>query len=173
MASPHTPKAPIRPFAPTSGRKQQVLRGVQLWKERPAKIRQKERDARWTVKCSKAKVNEGGNIRAFTPVDLAIPMLGYKIHIGIDRAHGLIGIWDASAANAHDRARLPDLISKQNTGSGVWVDTAYRSKKNEAVLERVMFKGNINQRRMPRRPLPEHIARANTKRSAAEQVFAG
>ena len=30
------------------------------WKERPAKVRQKDRDARWTVKYSKAKVKEGG-----------------------------------------------------------------------------------------------------------------
>lgn len=160
------------------------------WKERPAKIRQKDRDARWTVKYSKAKAREGADPKAFKPVDLAIPMFGYSehtslsggqarraAHIGIDRAHGLIRTWDASAANAHDGARLPELISKQNTGSGVWADTAYRSKKNEAFLERGMFKSNIHQRRMPRRPLPEHITRANAKRSAVrsavEHVFAG
>mgnify|MGYP001293351957 FL=1 len=147
------------------------------WKEKPAKIRQKDRDARWTVKYSKAKVKEGADPKGFKPVDLAIPMFGYKNHIGIDRAHGLIRTWDASAANAHDGARLPELISKQNTGSGVWADTAYRSKKNEAFLERGMFKSNIHQKRMPRRPLPEHIARANAKRSAirsaVEHVFAG
>jgi IS5 family transposase len=147
------------------------------WKEKPAKIRQKDRDARWTVKYSKAKASEGADPRSFKPVDLAIPMFGYKNHIGIDRAHELIRNWDASAANGHDGARLPDLISKQNTGSGVWADTAYRSKKNEAFLERGMFKGNVHQKRMPRRPLPEHIARANAKRSAersaVEHVFAG
>ena len=57
-------------------------------------------------------------------------MFGYKNHIGIDRTHGLIRTWDASAANAHDGARLPDLISRTNTGSGVWADTAYWSKKS-------------------------------------------
>jgi transposase, IS4 family len=147
------------------------------WKEKPAKVRQKDRDARWTVKYSKAKVKEGGDPKGFKPVDLAIPMFGDKNHIGIDRAHGLIRTWDASAANAHDGARLPELISKQNTGSGVWADTAYRSRKNEAFLERGMFKSHIHQRRMPRRPLPEHIARANAKRSAVraavEHLFAG
>lgn len=76
-------------------------------------------------------------------------MFGYKNHIGIDRAHGLIRSWDASAANAHDGARLPELVSKQNTGSGLWADTAYRSKRNEAFLERGMFRSNIHQRRMP------------------------
>jgi IS5 family transposase len=29
-------------------------------------------------------------------------MFGYKNHIGIDRAHGLIRTWGTSAANAHD-----------------------------------------------------------------------
>jgi len=47
-------------------------------------------------------VKEGGDPRAFKPVDLAIPMFGYKNHIGIDRAHGLIRTWDARAANAHE-----------------------------------------------------------------------
>jgi hypothetical protein len=104
-------------------------------------------------------------------------MFGYKNHIGIDKAHGLIRTWDASAANAHDGARLPDLISKGNTGSGVWADTAYRSKKNEAFLAAGMFKSHIHQKRKPRQPLPERIAKANTRRSKirahVEHVFAG
>jgi IS5 family transposase len=104
-------------------------------------------------------------------------MFGYKNHIGIDKAHGLIRTWGASAANAHDGARLPDLVSKANTGSGVWADTAYRSKKNEAFLESGMFTSHIHQKRKPRRSLPERIAKANTRRSKirahVEHVFAG
>ncbi len=145
------------------------------WK--PAKASQKDRDARWSIKYSKAKIREGADPKAAKPVDLAIPMFGYKNHVGIDRAHGLIRTWDASAANAHDGARLPVLISKDNTGSGVWADTAYRSKKNEAFLAAGMFKSHIHQRRKPRKPLPERIAKANTRRSKiraqVEHVFAG
>lgn len=149
----------------------------EAWKVKPARLRQKDRDARWNVKYSKAKVKEGADPKAFKPVDLAIPMFGYKNHIGIDRAHGLIRTWDASATNAHDGARLPDLISTSNTGSGVWADTAYRSKKNEASLEKGMFKSHIHQRKPNRRAMPERIARADAKRStirsAVEHVFAG
>lgn len=112
------------------------------WK--PAKARQKDRDARWSIKYSKAKVREGAAPGAAKPVDLAIPMFGYKNHISIDKAHGLIRTWRASAANAHDGARLPDLVSKGNTGSGVWADTAYRSSKNEAFLADGMFKSHTN-----------------------------
>jgi IS5 family transposase len=147
----------------------------EAWK--PAKARQKDRDARWTVKYTKAKVKEGADPKAPKPVDLAIPMFGYKNHIGIDRAHGLIRTWDASAANAHDGARLPALVSRANTASGVWADTAYRSKKNEAFLAKGMFSSQIHQKKPPKRPMPEPIARANAKRSAVrsavEHVFAG
>lgn len=147
------------------------------WKARPAKLRQKDRDGRWTVKYSKAKVKDGADPKAARRVDLAVPMFGYKNHIGIDRVHGLIRTWDASAANAHDGARLEGLVSRQNTASGVWADTAYRSRKNEAFLERGMFKSHIHQKKPPRRPMPERTARANQKRSAirsaVEHVFAG
>jgi IS5 family transposase len=145
------------------------------WK--PAKIREKDRDARWSVKYTKAKVKEGADPKAAKPVDLAIPMFGYKNYIGIDRVHGLIRTWDASAAKAHDGARLPEVVSKDNTGSGVWADTAYRSKKNEAFLAKGMFTSHIHQRKPHRRAMPERIARANAKRSAVrsavEHVFAG
>jgi hypothetical protein len=56
-------------------------------------------------------------------------------------------------------------------------DTAYRSKKNEAFLAKGMFTSHIHQKKPPRRPMTERIARANAKRSAVrsavEHVFAG
>lgn len=48
------------------------------WK--PAKARQKDRDARWSIKYSKAKVRKGAAPGAAKPVDLAIPMFGYSEH---------------------------------------------------------------------------------------------
>jgi hypothetical protein len=42
------------------------------WKAKPAKLRHKDRDARWTVKFSKAKPREDGSM---PPVDLAIPAI--------------------------------------------------------------------------------------------------
>ena len=50
------------------------------WKEKPAKLRQKDRDARWTVKFSKAKPRADGS----KPVDIAIPTFGYQNHVAID-----------------------------------------------------------------------------------------
>jgi len=47
------------------------------WKDKPAKLRQKHRDARWTVKYTKAKPREDGST---PPVDLAIPVFGDPNH---------------------------------------------------------------------------------------------
>jgi hypothetical protein len=70
---------------------------------------QKDRDARGTVKFTKAKPAEDGAKRG----DLAITVFRYKNHIGIDRTHGLIRTWRATHAARHDGAQLPDLIDKQ------------------------------------------------------------
>ena len=53
------------------------------WASKPAKLRQKDRDARWTLKYTKAKPSEDGKPR----IDLAVPAFGYKNHLGIDRRH--------------------------------------------------------------------------------------
>ena len=44
------------------------------WKAKPAKLRQKDRDARWTVKFSKVKPDAEGKI---TQRDIAVPAFGY------------------------------------------------------------------------------------------------
>jgi IS5 family transposase len=85
------------------------------WAEKPAKLRQKDRDARWTVKFCKAKPREDGAPQ----VDLAVPAFGYKNHISIDRRHGLIRRWTSSDAAAHDGVRLAAVLDGQNTASDV------------------------------------------------------
>jgi IS5 family transposase len=90
------------------------------WAEKPAKLRQKDRDARWTVKFSKAKPRQDG----VPQVDLAVPAFGYKSHISIDRRHGLIRRWTTSDAAAHDGARLAAVLDRQNTASDVWAEMA-------------------------------------------------
>ena len=67
------------------------------WKAMPARLAQKDRDARWTIKWSKAKPAENGSKR----IDVAVPAFGYKNHVGIDRRHGLIRTWIATDAARH------------------------------------------------------------------------
>ena len=104
------------------------------WKAKPAKLRHKDRDARWTVKFTKAKPREDGSM---PPVDLAIPLFGYQNHVSIDRRFGFIRRWAATDAAAYEGRRLRQgLLDKTNTASGVWADTAYRSAANETFLNK-------------------------------------
>ena len=80
------------------------------WKAKPAKLRQKDRDARWTVKFTKAKPKEDGSP---PPCDLAIPVFGYQNHISIDRGFGFIRKWAASDAAAYAGARLRKGTARQ------------------------------------------------------------
>ena len=144
------------------------------WKDKPAKLRQKDRDARWTVKYTKAKPREDGST---PPVDLAIPVFGYQNHISLDRGFGFIRKWSATDAAAYEGRRLRDgLLDKTNTASSVWADTAYRSAANEEFMERNGFVSHVHRKRPKGRPMPEAIRRANNAkskiRSRVEHVFA-
>ena len=143
------------------------------WKNKPARLRQKDRDARWTVKFSKAKADEDGRHKQR---DIAIPAFGYKNHASIDRRHGFIRGWNVTPASAYDGAQLANVLDKGNTGSTVWADTAYRSKKNEAWLEKNGYRSDIHQKKPQGRPMSEAMSRANGRRSKirayVEHVFA-
>ena len=71
----------------TDGEKAQIKEGrtaADIWPDKPAKARQKDVNGRWTVKYSKAKVRADGS----KPIDIAIPVYGYKSHVSIDRCMG-------------------------------------------------------------------------------------
>jgi transposase, IS5 family len=142
------------------------------WQDKPAKLRQKDRDARWTVKTTKAKPRAGES----PMVDLAIPEFGYQNHVSADRRHRLIRRWLVTDAAAHAGARLADLLDPGNTASDVWADTGYRSRKNEALLRQRMLTSHIHRKKPAGRPMPPRTARANAKKAAVrahiEHVFA-
>jgi len=80
----------------TDGEKRELKAGrvPEDWQKKPAKLRQKDRDARWAVKASKAKSGPDGE----TPPNIVIPSFGYQNHISIDRRYGLIRRWAATDA---------------------------------------------------------------------------
>ena len=136
----------------TDGEKRDIKDGriPPEWARKPARLRQKDRDARWTVKYTRAKPNQEGRPR----VDLAVPAFGYKNHIGIDRRHRLIRRWTVTDAARHDGALLPELIDTNNTASEVWADTAYRSQVNEKFLAGRLLRSQIHRKKpksLPRR----------------------
>jgi transposase, IS5 family len=159
----------------TDGEKAAIKAGEvpEAWKEKPAKLRQKDRNARWTVKFAKAKPREDGTAQA----DIAIPFFGYKSHISIDRRHGIIRRAKTTDAAAHDGARLREgLIDPANTASDVWADTAYRSAANEAFLSKSGKVSRIHFKKPRGKPMPRPIARGNAVKSKVrarvEHVFA-
>jgi transposase, IS5 family len=141
-----------------------------------AKRRQKDLDARWTIKRGRAKRSEASEMQA-PGVQIAVPVFGYKNHAGIDRRHGLIRRWTVTSAAAHDSRPFEGLLDAKNTASKVWADTAYRSARNEAAMAKRGRISMIHFRKPKGRPLPARHAKANAARSAVrsavEHVFAG
>jgi IS5 family transposase len=160
----------------TEEEKAQIKEGKaakEIWPDHPAKAAQKDTQARWTVKFTKAKPVEDGS----KPVDIAIPTFGYKSHVSIDRRHGIIRRQKVTDAAAHDGARLREgLIDSDNTAASVWADTAYRSQANEDYLEKYGKVSQIHRKKPRGKPMPKRTARANAKKSAVrarvEHVFA-
>ena len=94
----------------------------QAWKDKLHKLRQKDMDARWTLKHGRMRVDEAGKERE----GLLILVFGYKNHMSIGRRHGFIRRMKVTDAAAHKGARLREgLIDPANTASDTWADTAY------------------------------------------------
>src|SRR6185312_15563003 len=71
------------------------------WKKKPAKLSQKDRDARWTKKHGKS-------------------FFGYKNHVNADAKHKLIRRYEAAV---HDSQPLDALLTKGNTSTDVFADS--------------------------------------------------
>ncbi|MGK2921763.1 MAG: IS5 family transposase [Methyloceanibacter sp.] len=158
----------------TDGEKADLKAGriPEAWAAKPAKLRQKDRDGRWTLKRGRRKKRPDGSLA----MEIAIPVYGYKSHIGADRRHRLIRTWTVTDAARHDGREMPALLDRSNTASPVWADTAYRSSKNEKRIEAAGLVSKVHFRRSPGKPLPPARQKANAARSrmrsAVEHVFA-
>jgi len=143
------------------------------WKDKPAKLAQKDRDARWTMKRGRVRRLEDGRPKG---PEIMVPAFGYKNHLSTDRCHGLIRKWTVTDAAANDGRRLAEVIDCSNTASPVWADTAYRSRQNEVLISRLGLSSMIHFRKPPEKPMPDPAKKANAARSkvrsAVEHVFA-
>ena len=83
------------------------------------------------MKFAKALIAAGGKPQ----IDIAIPSFGYMNHIAIDQRFGFIRKSVVTHGARHDGSQLREVVTRNNTVSDVWADTAYRSKKNEDWLE--------------------------------------
>ena len=116
------------------------------WKQKLAKLRQKDRDARWTKK----------HDRSF---------FGYKNHVNADAKYKLIRRYEVTDASVHDSQKLDGLLNKGNTSAEVFADSAYRSTEIEAQLRASGYKSRIHRRGRRNHPLTSAQERANHAKS--------
>ena len=75
------------------------------WKQKPAKVRQKDRDARWTKKHGRS-------------------FFGYKNHVNADAKHKLIRHYAVTDAAVHDSQELEGLLDRQHLSTRQKVKSA-------------------------------------------------
>ena len=116
------------------------------WEKNPAKLGQKDRDARWTKKHGRS-------------------FYGYKNHANAAARHKLIRAYAVTDASVHDSQKLDGLLNKANTSNDVYADRAYRSAEIEGKLEARDFNSRIHRRAIRHRPLSEAQKEANRRKS--------
>jgi IS5 family transposase len=145
---------------------------AEIWPSQPAKAAQKDTDARWTVKFAKARPLPGGR----PGIDIAIPSFGYNSSIAICRRYGFIRSAKVTDGARFDGRMLRDVVTRDNTASDVWADTAYRSQANEAWLKSMGRVSRVHRKKPRGKPMSKRTSGANARRSTVrarvEHVFA-
>ena len=126
------------------------------WEDNPARLRQKDLDARW-VKKNQASY------------------YGYKNSISIDAGYGLIRSYEITPANVHDSQMLPALLDRDNSDPMVWADAAYQSKAVEILLQKAGYESRIQEKGQRDHTLSDAAQERNQERSKTrcrvEHVF--
>jgi len=126
----------------------------QNFQDNPAKLSQKDTDARWMTKNAE---------RHF----------GYKNHINADAATKLITKFTTSSASLHDSQKIEELINRDD--KRLYADSAYRSQKIESYLWLKHCKSFVHEKAYRSRPLDYAQERANSIKSKirvrVEHVF--
>ena len=128
----------------------------EAWKEKPARLRRKDCDARWTRKNGQSHY-------------------GDKNHINVDRRHKLVRDHDVSDAAVHDRQVLDQILNDDNTASDVWADSADRSAEIKEKLKDKGLRSRIHRKGKRNKPLSDREKKGNKTRSKVrvrvEHVF--
>lgn len=126
------------------------------WEKKPAKNRQKDKDARWTKKHGKS-------------------FYGYKNHVNADAQHKLIRHYEVTDASGHDSRKFYGLLNKANRSADVYADSAYRSAATQAKLKVRGLRSRIHQRASRNHTLSKAQENANHQKSKVrarvEHVF--
>ena len=116
------------------------------WQGQPHKLAQKDVDARWTKKNG-------------------VSHYGYKNHVSSDVGFKFIRRYTVTDASVHDSQVLGKVLDADNSGDGLWADSAYLSVLIVDVLTLMGFEPHINERAYRNRPLTDEQKAANRERS--------
>jgi transposase, IS5 family len=126
------------------------------WLDDPAKLRQKDIDARWTKKNSDT-------------------FYGYKDHVKVDTDSKLIKTYEVTNASVHDSQVVEQLLDESDAGTELHADSAYRSSEIEQTLKERRVISRVHEKAYRNQPLTETQIRSNrTKsriRARVEHVF--
>lgn len=111
------------------------------WKDKHAKLQQRDVEARWTKK--------HGNT-----------YYGHMNHICADNVHKLVHHFEVTDAAVHDSRVLDFLLDPTNTSADIWADSAYRSKERKARLKADGYRSHILTKGSAKRPLSARATKA-------------
>lgn len=127
------------------------------WQKSPRKLAQKDLDARWTKK----------NQETF---------YGYKDHIKTDSGTVLITDYVVTAANVHDIEAGWQLVGKEDAGTTIHADSAYKSKAMDEKLAALKIENRIHEKGHRGAKLTQeqmdHNRQKSKVRALVEHVFA-
>ena len=163
------------PSPPDQGEKDTIRGGGTPGPWKKARTAQIDRDGRWTIKRGRKRDAPPDQAERRVVPEIAVPMFGYKNHVGIDREYGFVRRYAVTHAAAHDGAQLGQVLDRENTAASVWADSAYRSKANLVLLAPRGLRAEFQHQKSRGKAMP-NIARGNANRarirSHIEHVFA-
>ena len=128
----------------------------EAWKHHPAKLQQKDTDARWTKK---------NNVTYY----------GYKDHVKVCRVSTLITSYDVTSASVHDSQGLEGLLEETDHGQTLHADSAYVGAEIRTMLRKRSIRPHILAKGYRNTPLTKSQRRRNRLKSniraRAEHVF--
>lgn len=136
----------------------QLKEGVtpQAWLDKPRKLSQKDRDAKWTKK----------NHQNY---------FGYKNHVKTDKGSKIIKSYKVTDASVHDSQALDDLLEEQDRGETLHADSAYSGAKQEQAIASMELVNQVHEKGYRDHPLTEEQKASNTVKSRVrarvEHVF--
>ena len=114
------------------------------WNHQPAKLAQKDVDARWALKNQERHY-------------------GYKNHLKCNARSKLIETYTVTDASVHDSQALVELLAPED--GRLHGDSAYRSGKIDAELRRRGIQNCLHEKGQRNRPLTEQQQASNTRKS--------